>query len=501
MHTTQRSRFRDVLECDGHPRGAWVKLPAIENPQLNGTDGLDFVVVDLEHAPKDVGIVFAIIAIVKASGLSPIVRIPSTETGLIQRLLDSGADGIMFPHIKSPADARRAVHALQVLTYDTPGAGNTSIAGQRGALERREHPKRGHKQVACIVQLENAEAALAAGDIALVDGVGAVLIGAADLAAREGKHETDPMIIELITNAVAAVKLAGVPVGNISRAAEAFVQSTDDLGYDFTVLNKDASLVTTAARRAVATACAVADASNGPFPPWHPSPERRQEANVEVFRRWLAITRGKKFDDYADLQRWSASEITDFWGALWSFFDISAYSLPKCVLVEEAMPGAQWFPGATLNYVDQVFRHRTPNEPAVIGESEPGGPAPRRLSWEELERQVSAVAATLRRNGVQAGDRVIGYLPNITETVVSFLATASLGALWASCGQDYSAPAAVDRLGQLEPKVLIAADGYRYAGKAHDRQRRSPISGPTSPLYRPPSPSLGWDCPWRRRAP
>lgn len=210
--------------------------------------------------------------------------------------------------------------------------------------------------------------------------------------------------------------------------------------------------------------------SSGSCPPWLPSPERRQEANVEVFRRWLAINRGKKFDDYAGLQRWSASEINDFWGAVWSFFDITAYSPYESVLVEETMPGAQWFPGATLNYVDHVFRHRPADQAAVIEECEPGGPGRRTLSWEELERQVAAVATTLRRNGVGAGDRVIGYMPNITETVVSFLAAASLGAVWTSCGQDYSAPAALDRLGQLEPKVLIAADGYRYGGKSHDRR-------------------------------
>lgn len=208
----------------------------------------------------------------------------------------------------------------------------------------------------------------------------------------------------------------------------------------------------------------------GSCPPWLPSPERRQEANVEVFRRWLAINRGQKFDDYADLQRWSASQIKDFWGAVWSFFDIAAYTRPESVLVEETMPGAQWFPGATLNYVDHVFRHRPADQAAVIEESEPGGPGRRTLSWEELERQVAAVAGTLRRNGVGAGDRVIGYMPNITETLVSFLAAASLGAVWTSCGQDYSAPAALDRLGQLEPKVLIAADGYRYAGRSHDRR-------------------------------
>ena len=212
------------------------------------------------------------------------------------------------------------------------------------------------------------------------------------------------------------------------------------------------------------------DDSNAVIPPWRPSLERRQEANVEVFRRWLAINRGRKFDDYASLQRWSAQDISGFWGAVWSFFDVAAYSRPECVLAEETMPGARWFPAASLNYVDHVFRHRTADQTAVIDECEPDGPGRRELSWEELERQVAAVAGTLRRNGVRAGDRVAGYMPNISEAVVSFLAAASLGAVWSSCGQDYSAPAALERLGQLEPKVLIAADGYRYGGKSHDRR-------------------------------
>lgn len=198
--------------------------------------------------------------------------------------------------------------------------------------------------------------------------------------------------------------------------------------------------------------------------------ERTPEANVDVFRRWLAITKGKHFEDYASLQRWSASELREFWGSLWAFFDIAAYSSHEGVLVEETMPGAQWFPGATLNYVDQVFRHGQADQTAVIEEGEPGGTGRRTLTWDQLKNQVAAVADTLRRNGVGPGDCVVAYLPNISETVISFLAAASVGAIWGVCGQDYPAPAALNRLGQLKPKVLIAADGYRYGGKSHDRR-------------------------------
>ncbi|MET3368452.1 UNVERIFIED_CONTAM: acetoacetyl-CoA synthetase [Jeotgalibacillus campisalis] len=198
--------------------------------------------------------------------------------------------------------------------------------------------------------------------------------------------------------------------------------------------------------------------------------KRKQEANIDVLRRWLAINRGKEFDDYTSLQSWSATDIQGFWAAVWDFFDVAAYSQHECVLIEERMPGAQWFPGATLNYVDQVFRDRDADQTAVIEEGEPGGAGRRTLTWKELKSQVAAVADTLCRSGVGAGDHVVAYMPNISETVVSFLATASIGAIWSSCGQDYPAPAALKRLGQLQPKVLIAADGYRYGGKYHDRR-------------------------------
>ncbi|WP_342661302.1 acetoacetate--CoA ligase [Rhodococcus ruber] len=210
--------------------------------------------------------------------------------------------------------------------------------------------------------------------------------------------------------------------------------------------------------------------SGAALPTWSPTPERRADANLEVFRRWLGTHRGRRLDDYADLYRWSVTDISGFWGALWAYFDIAAATPYERVLDTGTMPGAQWFPGSTLNYVDQIFRHRPTDAVAVVDESELGVDARRTVTWGELARQVGALAATLRGSGVRHGDRVVGYLPNTVESVVAFLATASLGAIWASCGQDYSAPAAVDRLGQLEPTVFITADGYHYGGKPHDRR-------------------------------
>jgi acetoacetyl-CoA synthetase len=136
------------------------------------------------------------------------------------------------------------------------------------------------------------------------------------------------------------------------------------------------------------------------------------------------------------------------------------------VLTDDTMPGATWFPGTRLNYVDQVIRNARTDRPAIIYVSEDNTTE---LTWAEVLGRTAAFARRLRSLGVSAGDRVVGYLPNVPETVIAFLATASIGAIWSACGQDYSAKAALDRLGQLEPVVLVTADGYRYGGKYHDK--------------------------------
>lgn len=201
---------------------------------------------------------------------------------------------------------------------------------------------------------------------------------------------------------------------------------------------------------------------------WHPPVQEAQGSTLAQFMDWLGAERGVSVADYQQLHDWSVEQ-PDFWAAMWDHVGLVAERGDGPILADAAMPGASWFPGVRLNYVDQVLASVDGDRPAIIGRSEPGGPTPTELSWDQLSADVGALTATLRALGVGEGDRVVGYLPNIPEAVVAFLATASLGAMWSACGQDYAPAAAVDRLGQLTPTVLVAADGYRYAGKDHDR--------------------------------
>jgi acetoacetyl-CoA synthetase len=200
------------------------------------------------------------------------------------------------------------------------------------------------------------------------------------------------------------------------------------------------------------------------------------EAQIVRFAAGIADRHGVALPDYEALRAWSVEHLGEFWAAVWEWCDVvgevpGGRLSPDRILVDDTMPGAVWFPDVTVNYVDQVARHGTGDragEVAVIGTDEAGGR--HQLTWADLLRQTGALAATLRAAGVGQGDRVAGFVPNVPEAVVAFLATASIGAVWAACGQDYAPAAAADRLGQLEPVVLIAADGYRYGGKVHDRR-------------------------------
>ncbi|MFC0451122.1 acetoacetate--CoA ligase [Rhodococcus jostii] len=202
-------------------------------------------------------------------------------------------------------------------------------------------------------------------------------------------------------------------------------------------------------------------------PQWVPTDADVRDAVITDFAAFVARRHSVTVDDYRSLWRWSVSEPAEFWRDVWDYFEIRSATDPGPALADAAMPGAVWFPGATVNYVDHVFRNARPDAPAILYAGE--GVPDTAVGWDELRSRVASLAATLRDHGVGEGDRVVGYLPNIPEAVVAFLATASLGAVWAACGQDYSAPAALDRLGQLEPKALITADGYRFGGKEHDR--------------------------------
>ncbi|MDX6481592.1 MAG: acetoacetyl-CoA synthetase, partial [Gaiellaceae bacterium] len=200
---------------------------------------------------------------------------------------------------------------------------------------------------------------------------------------------------------------------------------------------------------------------------WEPSPERIASATITRYREWLNATRGLELGDYHALWQWSVDELEEFWASIWEFFDVRASEPYERVLTSREMPGAEWFPGARLSYAEHVFRDRDDDALAISHASEL-----RPLddwTWGELRARAGAVAQALRESGVEAGDRVAAYLPNIPETIAAFLGCSSIGAIWSSCAPEFGVRSVVDRFAQIEPKVLLAVDGYRYGGKDFDR--------------------------------
>jgi acetoacetyl-CoA synthetase len=200
---------------------------------------------------------------------------------------------------------------------------------------------------------------------------------------------------------------------------------------------------------------------------WEPSAELVENARLTEFMRWLGAERGLAFEDYDALWRWSVDDLDGFWAAIWDFFGVRADGDRETVLASREMPGASWFPDTNLNYAEHVFAAKDDTETAILHASELRDLE--ELSWGELRAQVAALAAALRGLGVERGDRVVAYLPNIPEAIVAFLASASIGAVWSSCSPDFGPASVVDRFAQIEPKVLLAVDGYRYGGKDFDR--------------------------------
>jgi len=200
---------------------------------------------------------------------------------------------------------------------------------------------------------------------------------------------------------------------------------------------------------------------------WTPSRERVASATITRYREWLNETRDLRLEDYADLWQWSVDELEGFWASIWEYFEVEASEPYERVLTTHEMPGAAWFPGARLSYAEHAFRRRADSEVAIRHASElrPLG----EWTWGELRARAGAIAGALREAGVVEGDRVAAYLPNIPETVAAFLGCASIGATWSSCAPEFGIRSVVDRFAQIEPKVLLAVDGYRYGGKDFDR--------------------------------
>ena len=201
---------------------------------------------------------------------------------------------------------------------------------------------------------------------------------------------------------------------------------------------------------------------------WQPSEEVQQQANLTHYWQWLASEKGLSFENYEALWEWSINHLEDFWASVWDYFHIQASQPYSTILGERTMPGARWFPGAHLNYAEHVFRHASESRPALLFQSERQPLT--EVSWQELRHKVGLLTNMLRALGVQQGDRVVSCMPNIPETLIAFLATASLGAIWSSCSPDFGTKSIIDRFQQIEPKVLFAVDGYQYGGKAVDRR-------------------------------
>ena len=211
--------------------------------------------------------------------------------------------------------------------------------------------------------------------------------------------------------------------------------------------------------------------ASSPEPIWTPDEKSVRESRIVEFGEFVAERFGVRARDYHELWTWSVSHLDEFWSAVWEYFDVQSSTPLGRVLEGPSMQSSRWFTGTTVNYAEHALRHRGGSSPAVISLTEDG--LREDTSWDDLRLEVGALRLWLERAGVRRGDRVVGYLPNGRHAVVALLATASLGAIWSSCGQDIGPRGAAARFGQLEPTVLIAADGYRWGGQAHDRRRET----------------------------
>src|SRR5580700_7958979 len=200
---------------------------------------------------------------------------------------------------------------------------------------------------------------------------------------------------------------------------------------------------------------------------WTPSKARRDRSQVLRFMQWLTEHRGLYLESYDALWQWSVTDLESFWHAIWDYFGIQASAPFSRVLGRRSMPGAEWFPGARLNYAGHILARERPEATAIISIRE--GEPLERVSWASLCAQVRILATQMRRMGVRPGDRVAAVLPNAPEAAIATLATASIGAIWSCCGPDFGTKGVLERFRQLSPKVFFYVDAYQYGGKHFDR--------------------------------
>ncbi|KWW17302.1 acetoacetyl-CoA synthetase [Peribacillus simplex] len=200
---------------------------------------------------------------------------------------------------------------------------------------------------------------------------------------------------------------------------------------------------------------------------WEPTNEQIEQTVLTHYMKWLKEKEGLSFQAYHELWKWSVDELEAFWATIWDYCKVKANRTYDAILSGQSMPGAKWFEGSRLNYAENALMNDQDEKTAIFFRSE--HIKRKEISWKELKDQVASVAHSLRKLGVKSGDRVVAYMPNIPETVIAFLAVASIGAIWSSCSPDFGARSVIDRFKQIEPVVLLAVDGYRYNGKVYDK--------------------------------
>ncbi|MBT8484116.1 MAG: acetoacetate--CoA ligase [Phycisphaerales bacterium] len=210
-----------------------------------------------------------------------------------------------------------------------------------------------------------------------------------------------------------------------------------------------------------------AETSSPPAPLWTPASDRARATKMFAFMQSVNAEHGTSFTEYEELRAWSVANVGDFWGHVWSFLGIEAHTPFDAVVDDPSrMPGARWFQGATLNFAENLLRYRD-DRPAIIFRGEAMAES-RRLTYAQLATAVARTAQGLRNEGVEPGDRVVGFMPNMPETVIAMLAATSLGAVWSSCSPDFGVKGVLDRFARIEPRVLFTADGYSYGGRVFD---------------------------------
>ena len=200
---------------------------------------------------------------------------------------------------------------------------------------------------------------------------------------------------------------------------------------------------------------------------WEGSQYFKESSHLYHYQKWLSSNRGLEFNTYHEIWEWSVNNIEDFWESIWKYFDVVSYNPYSKVISSYKMPEGKWFKGATLNYAEHLFRKSKNNQTAIIFGNEAGDYV--EINWKELKSEVASFATYLKSIGIKKGDRVVAFLPNVPEATISFLAVNSIGAIWSSTSPDFGAESVIDRFAQIEPKVLIAVDGYKYNGKPYDK--------------------------------